>query len=238
MKNRGDITFGVAAVLGALLLTLAPANRTYSQNVASTSCQDMTQDCKKPKYLGPKGSCACFACKKNRADEDLRVVCTSKAEEKAALFEAEDRADPTMKFYSNALVKSASVEEFKASIRIFNLDPYDASPPAAYAGVDFNRKWQDDPNRTFPTDALNYYYEPGRTFAYESKQNFLPRHGLAYSFNPNLNGSYRNPYTFDLVLPSRVEQFSFQIPRASQFSLPAYRNRPNPQAQFEEKFRF
>lgn len=237
MKIRGRNTLSAAVGLGALLLTLIPAARTYSQNVAAASCQDVTRDCKKPKYLGPKGSCACFACKKNKADEDLRVVCTSKLEEKIALFEAEDRDDPALNFYRSALARFASVEEFKASVKNFDLDPYGITLQNLTApSMSVQNAWIDPSGASFRVNpGLSADYGPGYQYdrrlaqRYTFGQNNFVSPSVGRLYNFSVDSYRRDPAApmFDWGQVYRNDLILSQRPESYRFNLPGYRSPPN-----------
>jgi hypothetical protein len=120
----------ILAVSFLLMLTLPTwsvpslrAQAVASQQAAVEECLDPIQDCNSPKYLGKKGICACFSCQKIKPDDQLRVVCTSRPEQKSALFEAEERDNTFQRLTQNALTKAGSVTAFKQNVQNFDLDP-------------------------------------------------------------------------------------------------------------------
>lgn len=86
-------------------------------------CADSIEGCTSPKYLGKKGTCACFSCQKSKPEVQLRVVCTFRPDQKLALFEAEQRDGSLFRVTQNALNKSNSFATFKENLQSLDLDP-------------------------------------------------------------------------------------------------------------------
>lgn len=131
-----------------------------SAQEAVQECVDPVQDCNSPKYLGKKGSCACFSCQKSKPEDPLRVICLSKAEQIAQMFEAEERNNTFYHLTQNALNRASSVASFKQSMQSVDLDPnqlmiYDKNDPSGVFTADLNNfspttdwRYMDDSDNT------------------------------------------------------------------------------------------
>jgi hypothetical protein len=112
----------VVVILATLTLILAFGPSSYTK-LQENACQDPAIDCRSPKYLGKKQNCPCFACKKTKPEEPLRVVCTSDPQAALTLFLSEERDTIFITFTQNALDRATNIQAFKQNMIGMNLDP-------------------------------------------------------------------------------------------------------------------
>lgn len=152
-------------------------------------CLIPVTDCNSPVYLGlKKPNCPCFACKKAKPTDPLRLVCTSDMTQAAALFLKEERADPLYAFTQQALTEEGSAERLKKTLEERGLDPH---------GYLFytKQKWAADARMwgQFSQESPAWRYEP------DESPNQMPRRdmnantnapgtaGPGHNMNANLN---------------------------------------------------